>query len=81
MIAMLLFSGLTMGLTLADPGNLFTQAMQITQIYSWGRTIALFFVAIGHGIFALHFLLMLLRIGQPGGEPTLFAPADEENHH
>jgi cytochrome c oxidase cbb3-type subunit 1 len=37
-------------------------------------------VGAAHLIFALHFILMLLRIGQPGGEPTLFAPLDEEKH-
>ena len=37
-------------------------------------------IGIGHLVFALHFLLMLLRIGQPGGEPTLFAPIGEEKH-
>jgi cytochrome c oxidase cbb3-type subunit 1 len=37
-------------------------------------------VGIGHLIFALHFGLMLLRIGQPGGQPTLFATHDEEAH-
>ena len=25
--------------------------------------------------------LMLLRIGQPAGQPTLFAPVGEEAHH
>ena len=37
-------------------------------------------LALGHVIFAFHFLLMLFRIGQPGGEPTLFAPIGEEKH-
>jgi len=37
-------------------------------------------VTIGHTAFGLHFLLMLLRIGQPAGTPTLFAPLGEEKH-
>ena len=35
-------------------------------------------IGAGHLIFCMHFLLMLLRIGQPGGDPTLFAPIGEE---
>ena len=31
-------------------------------------------------IFAFHFLLMRLRIGQPSGEPTLLATPGEEGH-
>ena len=72
--AMLLFSGLAQGLSYADPAETFPQILQIAQVYFPGRTIALLLVSLAHVIFALHFLLMLLRIGQPGGEPTLFAP-------
>jgi cytochrome c oxidase cbb3-type subunit 1 len=32
-------------------------------------------------IFGLHFLLMLLRIGQPAGEATMFVPVGEEEKH
>jgi cytochrome c oxidase cbb3-type subunit 1 len=45
-----------------------------------GRTLGLIFLSLGQLIFALHFLLMLLRIGQPGGQATLFAPLAEESH-
>jgi hypothetical protein len=34
-------------------------------------------MTLGHTIFALHFLLMLLRIGQPGGSATVFETHDE----
>lgn len=79
-IAMLLFAGIAQGLSFADPDATFPQIIQIGQVYYPGRTLALLLVAAAHIIFALHFLLMLLRIGQPGGEPTLFAPLDEEKH-
>jgi cytochrome c oxidase cbb3-type subunit 1 len=78
--AVLLCAGLAQGLALADPASTFSQIIQIGAVYFPGRVIALLLVVVAHIIFALHFLLMLLRIGQPGGEPTLFAPLDEEKH-
>jgi cytochrome c oxidase cbb3-type subunit I len=80
-ILMLLFSGLTVGLTFIDPTTTWAQVIEIGRIYAWGRTVATLFITVGHLAFALHFLLMLLRIGQPGGEPTLFAPLDEDPSH
>jgi cytochrome c oxidase cbb3-type subunit I len=35
----------------------------------------------GHLVFALHFLLMILRLGQISSEPTLMASPDEEGAH
>jgi cytochrome c oxidase cbb3-type subunit I len=78
--AVLICAGLAQGLSLADPAATFPQIIEIAAVYFPGRVIALLLVAAAHVIFALHFLLMLLRIGQPGGEPTLFAPLDEEKH-
>jgi cytochrome c oxidase cbb3-type subunit 1 len=80
MIAMMLFAGIAQGLSFVDPEATFAQIMQIGQVYFPGRTLAVLIVSAAHLIFALHFLLMLLRIGQPGGEPTLFAPIEEDNH-
>ncbi|MEA3210479.1 MAG: cytochrome c oxidase cbb3-type subunit [Chthoniobacter sp.] len=80
MIAMLLFGGLASGLSLIDPHATFAQIIQIGAVYLPGRSIAWVIIGIGHLIFALHFALMLLRIGQPGGQPTLFAPIGEETH-
>ncbi len=80
LIAMLAFSGLAAGLAMIDPEATFTQVIGIGQVYLAGHTLAIGFVAIAHIIFALHFLLMLLRIGQPGGAPTLFAVPGEEKH-
>jgi cytochrome c oxidase cbb3-type subunit 1 len=81
LIALLLFGGISTGLTYVDPEATFGQAMQVNAVYQVGRTIAWVMVGLGHLVFALHFLLMLLRIGQPGGEPTLFAPIGEEEKH
>ncbi len=79
-IAMTLFAGIAQGLSFIDPDATFSQIVQIGRVYYPGRTIAMLMVVAAHLIFALHFLLMLLRIGQPGGEPTLFAPLEEEKH-
>ena len=43
-----------------------------------GFTIAQLLICAGQAIFAIHFLLMLLRLGRPSGlKPTLFAPIQE----
>jgi cytochrome c oxidase cbb3-type subunit 1 len=78
-IAMLAFSGLAAGLSLADPEATFAQIIQIGEVYLPGHTVAYCLIALAHLVFGLHFLLMLLRIGQPGGEPTLFATPGEEH--
>jgi cytochrome c oxidase cbb3-type subunit 1 len=81
LVALLFFGGVSTGLTLADPEATFGQALQVNAVYQIGRSIAWAMVALGHVIFALHFVLMLLRIGQPGGEPTLFSPIGQEAKH
>ncbi len=79
--ALLLFAGLAQGGAMADPGATFPQILQVAEVYFPGQTIALFLLSAGQVIFALHFILMLLRIGQPGGEPTLFTMPGEESSH
>jgi cytochrome c oxidase cbb3-type subunit 1 len=76
--AVLIFAGVAEGLTFANPDSTFSQIFGIAEVYNPGHTIACFLMAIGHTIFALHFLLMLMRIGQPAGEATLFST--EESH-
>jgi cytochrome c oxidase cbb3-type subunit 1 len=76
-IVMLLLTGISMGGRMADPESLFPQVIGSSLEYLAGRIIAIFLMTLGHAVFALHFLLMLLRIGQPGGEPTLFPTHDE----
>jgi cytochrome c oxidase cbb3-type subunit 1 len=73
-------AGLAAGSALADPAVIFTQIYDVGSFYYIGRSIAWVLILISHAIFGLHFLLMLLRIGQPGGEPTLFDTHDEETH-
>jgi cytochrome c oxidase cbb3-type subunit I len=79
-VVALLLTGLATGMGLADPSGTFAQVVQFGQFYLPGRTIGLALVSLGHTAFGLHFLLMLLRIGQPAGQATLFAPLGEEKH-
>lgn len=80
MVAMLLMGGVASGLSFIDSEATFAQIIQIGQVYLPGRSLAWVLFSIGNLIFALHFALMLLRIGQPGGQATLFSPLEEEKH-
>jgi cytochrome c oxidase cbb3-type subunit 1 len=78
----LLIGGLLTGTALNDTEiTYFSIAMDTSGLLNLGRIGAWLLIGAGHLIFGLHFLLMLLRIGQPGGEPTLFAPIGEEEKH
>jgi cytochrome c oxidase cbb3-type subunit 1 len=76
-ILVLLFGGIYHGATMGDPEALFSQIIESYYPFHVGRTLGLAFLSLGQLVFALHFLLMLLRIGQPGGQATLFAPIEE----
>jgi cytochrome c oxidase cbb3-type subunit 1 len=80
MIAMLLLAGLASGLAFNDPESTWAQIVQLYSVYMPGRTVGFLMMSIAHVVFGLHFLLMLLRIGQPGGQPTLFVPAGGDKH-
>jgi cytochrome c oxidase cbb3-type subunit 1 len=69
---LLLIAGVFAGVALGDPDATFTQALQVGQSYYFGQSLAYGLIGVGHWIFSLHFLLMLLRIGQPGSQPTRF---------
>ena len=75
-VCMLLLTGISMGGRMADPESLFSQVIGSSLEYLAGRILAMLMMTLGHAIFALHFLLMLLRIGQPGGSATLFETHD-----
>jgi cytochrome c oxidase cbb3-type subunit 1 len=79
-ILVLLFGGIYHGATMGDPETLFSQVIESYYPFHVGRTLGLAFLSLGQVFFALHFLLMLLRVGQPGGQATLFAPIEEETH-
>jgi cytochrome c oxidase cbb3-type subunit 1 len=80
LIISLALGGIASGAALADPGMIFSQVIEEGARYHIGATLGWVMLGLGHAIFGFHFLLMLFRIGQPGGEPTLFAPIGEEKH-
>ena len=80
LVCLMMFAGIAQGSALHEPDSTFAQVISLTAAYFPGTSFVWFLVALGHGFFALHFLLMLLKIGQPGGEATLFAPIEEEAH-
>jgi cytochrome c oxidase cbb3-type subunit 1 len=80
-VVVLLLSGLATGFALVDPGATVTEIIETSSVYMAGAILGWLLIAAGHLVFGLHFLLMLLRIGQPGGEPTLFSPIGEEEKH
>ncbi|MEI6712359.1 MAG: cbb3-type cytochrome c oxidase subunit I [Verrucomicrobiota bacterium] len=69
--AMLVLSGTFAGIDLADSGVAFSQSMQSSAFFYWGRTLSFALLGIAYAAFTLHFLLMVFRIGQPEGEATL----------
>ncbi|MDP9291805.1 MAG: cbb3-type cytochrome c oxidase subunit I [Verrucomicrobiota bacterium] len=77
LIAMLLLGGIKEGLTWDDPSRDITAVLQETLPYLRARSIAWLLLILGHFIFAVHFLIMLLRMGRPGGEATLFAEIED----
>ncbi|TCO94197.1 cytochrome c oxidase cbb3-type subunit 1 [Chthoniobacter flavus] len=82
LVVTLLIGGLMTGAALNDSDNtIFATVMNTSELLNLGRIGAWLLLGVGHLVFGLHFLLMLLRIGQPGGEPTLFAPIGEEAKH
>lgn len=72
--ALLLVGGLAQGAAWADPGQ---NPVDAIKPFLVGRTIAWLLLIGGHVVFALHYLLMLLRLGRPGGEPTLLGHTEE----
>jgi cytochrome c oxidase cbb3-type subunit 1 len=81
LVVVLLLSGISTGFTLVDPNSTVTQIIEASSVFLAGSILGWLLIAAGHLVFGLHFLLMLLRIGQPGGEPTLFSPIGEEEKH
>ena len=80
-IALFLFGGLAMGFTLNEPAAdkvAFYNVPQNAGAYNAVKTyIGYVLFGVAQFVFAIHFLFMRLRIGQPAGEPTLFANPGE----
>ncbi len=80
LIISLALAGIASGAALASPEVIFSQVIEDGARYHIACSLGWVMLGVGHLIFGFHFLLMLFRIGQPGGEPTLFAPIGEEKH-
>ena len=82
MILLLIVSGFVQGQSWNDPVSYPHANEVIDQImpYLIGRSIAWIPLIIAHLLFFVHFIAMLLRLGQPSGTPTLFAPIEEGGH-
>ena len=80
-IVLFLISGLGMGFTLNEPAAQDMAFYNVGQSGGWGHLVKTYigytFFGVAQFIFALHFLFMRLRIGQPAGEATLFANPGE----
>jgi cbb3-type cytochrome oxidase subunit 1 len=76
-VFMLSIAGLAQGFTFDNPMLPFISSVNRMEPLLVGRTIAMFFLLGAHSIFAYHFYLMLLSLGRPAGEATLFGPPDE----
>lgn len=74
----LMLSGIASGAGLDSPDLNFRQVLELGASYYWARVISFVLLTIGFLAFALNFLLIAVRVGQPAGEPTLFRNA--ENH-
>jgi cytochrome c oxidase cbb3-type subunit 1 len=76
-VFILIVSGLMQGSAWADPSQLVTTASLASEFGLVGASVAWLLLIPAHLVFAMHFLMMILRLGRPGGEPTLFNEIEE----
>ncbi len=79
LVLMLFVGGLTQGADLLDGDAPFIQSLVSTLPFLRGRMLASVMLLLGHALFALHFVIMILRLGHPGGTATRLS--DEEGAH
>lgn len=79
LVLMLFAGGLTQGLDLIHGESPFMQSVISTLPFTRGRMLAIVMLLLGHAVFAFHFLIMILRLGHPGGTATLLM--EEEGSH
>jgi cytochrome c oxidase cbb3-type subunit 1 len=75
--AMLLIGGMVQGGAWANLAEGPVQVGEQFSPYLIGCTIFWLMLAVGHGLFAFHFVLMLMRLGEKSGRPTMLAPLEE----
>jgi cytochrome c oxidase cbb3-type subunit 1 len=79
MILLLIISGFVQGVCWNDPASYPHPTAVVEEIlpYLRGRSLAWIPLIVAHVLFFVHFIAMVLRLGHPSGEPTLFAPIQE----
>ncbi len=79
MVGALTFGGIIQGLALYDPAVNFMNSLFFASPWLWVRSFSGLLLTAAHVIFAVHFVMMLLHLGDKRAEPTLFArPIPEE---
>ena len=81
-IIMLIAGGFAQGtaqsvIRVTDPASVHSDfILSVLAMLPWlrGRSLAQILICVGNLTFAVHFVLMLFRLGRPAGQPTLFAP-------
>jgi cytochrome c oxidase cbb3-type subunit 1 len=76
-LLMLFAGGIMQGTAFNDPVVGYDEVVSSALPFLRGLTLAQSFLLVGHTIFALHFLIMLFRLGAPIGSPTLMAEEGE----
>lgn len=78
LVAALLAGGVVQGLAWNNASSPVVAVLQQTVPYLTGRSLAWLLLLFSHLAFLLHFCLMMVRLGRPGGEPTLFVSDEKE---
>jgi cytochrome c oxidase cbb3-type subunit 1 len=76
-VMLMLVGGIFQGSLWGDHDVYTTDSVLAIEPFVIGRVIAWVLLTFGHVIFALHYLLMLLRLGRPSGTPTLLESKEE----
>ncbi len=78
MTVMLIAGGIVQGSNMNDPSIAFSESTQSILPYLRGRSIAVVLMLAAHGVFAFHFVLMLLGLGRTASVPTFLNPVESE---
>lgn len=72
MVAALTIGGILQGFALMDPAVNFMTSVFLTQPFLWARGFSGFLLLGAHVVFAVHFAMILSKVGKKREEPTLF---------
>ncbi len=78
MVVVLSIGGILQGLALLDPEITFMATLDYTKPWLFLRSGSGILLTAGHIVFALSFVLLLLKVGSPKVQPTLFASQGED---